>query len=120
MNEIVMGGGNHMNVDKFSYKGEFQDRGAGHIHGNLWVKIHAIEKLRKLADGRLITPKNYDKEGLTESYTTPFNGLSDAYRKLKNDNFGDYDNDQPIFAIANGWYALRDQIHPCIIYFLYI
>ena len=25
-----------------------------------------------------------------------------------------------IFAIANGWYALRDQIHPCIIYFLYI
>ena len=25
-----------------------------------------------------------------------------------------------IFAIANGWYALRGQSHPCIICFLYI
>ena len=60
------------------------------------AKIHAIEKLRKLKDGTLITPKNYDKQGLTEAFTIPFNGLSDAYRKLKNDNFGDYDNDQPV------------------------
>ena len=52
-----------MNVDKFSYKGEFQDRGAGHVHGTLWVKIYVIEKLRKLEDGTLITAKKYEEKG---------------------------------------------------------
>ena len=65
INEIVMGGGNHMNVDKFSYKAEFQDRGAGHVHGTLWVKIHVIEKLRKLGDGTLITTEKYEEQGRT-------------------------------------------------------
>ena len=51
MKDIVMGGGNPMHVDKFTYKTEFQERGAGHVHGTLWVKIHVIEKLRKLPDG---------------------------------------------------------------------
>ena len=32
---IIMGGGNPMMVDYYSYKTEFQDRGAGHIHGVL-------------------------------------------------------------------------------------
>ena len=35
MTEIVMGGGNPMKVENFSYKTEFQDRGPGHIHGIL-------------------------------------------------------------------------------------
>ena len=48
MNEIVMGGGNSMNVDKYSYKAEFQDRGAGHVHGTLWVKLNVIDKMKKL------------------------------------------------------------------------
>ena len=43
MTNIVMGGGNPMMVDKFSYKTEFQDRGAGHVHGVLWVKLYKIE-----------------------------------------------------------------------------
>ena len=33
-----MGGGNPMNVDKFSYKTEFQARGAPHIHCLLWLQ----------------------------------------------------------------------------------
>ena len=31
INEIVMGGGNPLSVDKYTYKVEFQDRGAGHV-----------------------------------------------------------------------------------------
>merc|ERR1711888_434643 len=50
MKDIVMGGGNPMKVDKYSYKTEFQDRGAGHIHGTLWVKLHSIEKLCKIKE----------------------------------------------------------------------
>ena len=34
---IILGGGNFMMVDYYSYKTEFQDRGAGHIHGVLWI-----------------------------------------------------------------------------------
>ena len=36
MSRIVMGGGNPMNVDKYTYKGEFREGGAGHVHGTLW------------------------------------------------------------------------------------
>jgi hypothetical protein len=54
INKIVLGGGNPMNVDKFSYKTEFQDRGAGHVHGVLWIKLHKIEKLCRLPDNRLV------------------------------------------------------------------
>ena len=32
MKYIAMGGGNPMNVDKYTYKTEFQARGAGHVH----------------------------------------------------------------------------------------
>ena len=31
MSKIVIGGGNPMNIDKYTYKGEFQERGAGHV-----------------------------------------------------------------------------------------
>ena len=57
-----MGGGNPMNVDKYSYKTEFQARGAGHIHGTIWVKIHVIEELRRLGNGTLITKKKYKEK----------------------------------------------------------
>ena len=57
INEIVMGGGNPMNVDKFSYKVEFQDRGAGHVHGVLWVNLNAIEQMRRLESGEFIGKK---------------------------------------------------------------
>ena len=51
---IMMGGGNPMMVEYFSYKTEFQDRGAGHVHGVLWVKLCKIEKLCRLPDSSLV------------------------------------------------------------------
>ena len=93
MSKIVMGGGNPMNVDKFSYKGEFQDRGAAHVHGTLWVKLHVIEKLRKLSDGTFITKTKYERKKRKEDYEEPFVGIMGAFRKFKNDTFNDDDDD---------------------------
>ena len=64
-----------MNIDKFTYKTEFQSRGAAHVHGTLWVKLHKIEKLRKLKDGRLVSPKQFGKEKSQEGHTQPFVGI---------------------------------------------
>ena len=54
INNIVLGGGSPMMVDKFSYKAEFQDRGAAHVHGVLWVRLYKIGKLCRLEDGTLV------------------------------------------------------------------
>jgi hypothetical protein len=54
ISNIAMGGGNPMMVEYFSYKTEFQERGAGHIHGVLWVKLYKIEKLCRLPDNSLV------------------------------------------------------------------
>ena len=79
MKDIVMGGGNAMHVDKFTYKTEFQERGAGHVHGTLWVKLHIIEKLRKLPDGTLLTKSEYEKRHHSSAYTKPFAGITKAF-----------------------------------------
>ena len=84
MKDIVMGGGNPMHVDKFTYKTEFQERGAGHVHGTLWVKIHVIEKLRKLPDGSLISKAQYEKRNCSTPFTKPFKGITRAFNKFKN------------------------------------
>ena len=52
-------------------------------------------------NGILITPEKYEKQGRTESFTTPFKGLSEAYKKFKNDNFGDDDNDRPVIEFID-------------------
>ena len=57
-----------MNIDKYIYKGEFQERGAGHVQGTLWVKMHMIEKLKKLKNGPFITKSKYDRENMTEDF----------------------------------------------------
>ena len=54
INLIVMGDNNPMMVEYFTYKVEFQERGAGHIHGTLWLKLDKMEKLVKTEDGQLL------------------------------------------------------------------
>ena len=84
MKDIVMGGGNPMHVDKYTYKTEFQERGAGHVHGTLWVKIHVIEELRKLPDGMLISKEKYEQEKHSTAFTRPFRGITKAFNKFRN------------------------------------
>ena len=96
MSEIVLGGGNPMSVDKYSYKAEFQERGAGHVHGTLWVKLNVIETMRKLKDGSLVTKAKYKKKKMKEDFTKPFEGLVEAFKKFKYEEFGDLDDDRPV------------------------
>ena len=42
--EIVMAKDSPMCVYKYSYKTEFQNRGAAHVHGVLWVNMRKLEK----------------------------------------------------------------------------
>ena len=49
---------NTMHVLRYNYKVEFQMRGAGHIHGVLWVDFDAVERDE---DGNILM--ECDKEG---------------------------------------------------------
>lgn len=40
--DIMMGINNSMNIKKFSWKVEYQGRGAGHIHGTLWCNLRKV------------------------------------------------------------------------------
>ena len=53
ISKVVMGAKNPMHVKYYTYKVEFQDRGAGHIHGTLWLQLDKIEKLERHVDGSL-------------------------------------------------------------------
>ena len=78
-----MGGKNPMMVDKFSYKTEFQDRGAAHVHGVLWIKIHKIEKLCRLGDSSLKLLTEEEKNAMKENFVEPFKGIVSAFRKFR-------------------------------------
>ena len=60
--KIVMGKNNPMIVEYYTYKVEFQERGAGHIHGTLWLDLSAIENLVLSEEGKLEIP-NCEKNG---------------------------------------------------------
>ena len=38
----MMGTNNPMKINKFSWKVEYQGRGAGHIHGTLWCNLNEV------------------------------------------------------------------------------
>ena len=46
-----MGANNPMHVKNYTYKVEFQDRGAGHIHGTLWLRLDKIENTKLESEG---------------------------------------------------------------------
>ena len=56
---VVMGMNNPMHVEYFTYKVEFQERGAGHLHGTLWLELDKLEKLI-LTENGLVVPKFED------------------------------------------------------------
>ena len=78
-----MGGGNPMMVDKFSYKTEFQDRGAAHVHGVLWMKLYKIENLYRLPNSSLVSLTNKEKRENKEKYAQPFKGICNAFKKFR-------------------------------------
>ena len=75
-----MGKNNPMKVEYYTYKVEFQERGAGHIHGTLWLDLEYIEDLTMLDDGQLLPKKDLCSNLATSQ---PFRGVMSAFKKLK-------------------------------------
>ena len=95
--KVVMGKNNPMNVKYYTYKVEFQDRGAGHVHGTLWLRLNKIENLTR-KDGKLIK-RTEDEPTLAstmmperdpqrdpETYRDPkdFSHLMSAFKRIRN------------------------------------
>ena len=66
---------------------KFQDRGAGHIHGVLWIKIRNLEKLIKTPEGDLIDPDHSKDSGSNtqQDKIRPFKYLTRAFKKILNE-----------------------------------
>ena len=79
LRDIVMSESNPMSVTYYTYKVEFQARGAGHVHGTLWLDLQQLEKLVR-RKGRLVKP---DTDQTFE--VRPLKGISKAFKTLKND-----------------------------------
>ena len=77
LSKIVLHKENPMNVDIYSYRVEFQQRGAGHIHGTLWLQLENLEKMIRNPSGRLV---QQSKECNADR---PFHGISVAFDKLR-------------------------------------
>ena len=76
-----------------SHKIEFQDRGAGHIHGTLWLKLENIERLIWTDENQLILDDaeyenddkqhdgtSLDKDENINNPNRPFKGIVSAFR----------------------------------------
>ena len=82
MSKIVMGANNPMSVKYYTYKVEFQERGAGHIHGVLWLDLERLERLVHKANGELVEEEKTNLgEGVEDKI---FHGISSAFQKIKN------------------------------------
>ena len=92
INKVVMGKNNPMSVKYYTYKIEFQDRGAGHAHGTLWLSLDNIESLLNNRDGTL-QPKTKYHDKTEEG---PFHGLKNAFKKFKNSEILNEDEKKPI------------------------
>ena len=77
--EVMFGNNNPMKVRHTSYRVEFQGRGAGHIHGVMWVDLEEITKDMKVEMDEIA-------EDEIESTTIRINSktlLVDTYEKLR-------------------------------------
>ena len=81
INKIVMARSNPLSVKYYSYKVEFQARGAAHIHGILWLNMFRLEKLI-LKNGQLSHPSS-DHVNQDQS-TLPLKGIAETFQKLRN------------------------------------
>ena len=77
-----MGKNNHMHVKYYTYKVEFQDRGAGHVHGTLWLGLKKIENLMRDRPNSELRPKTKSEERDSECKGW-MHGLIKAFKKLR-------------------------------------
>ena len=83
INKIVMAKSNPLCAKYYSYKVEFQQRGAAHVHGIIWLNLFRLEKLI-LKDGELAHPPDDYVIRDQESSYTPLKGIAKVFLKLRN------------------------------------
>ena len=76
ISKIVMAKSNPMSVKYYTWRAEFQERGALHVHGTIWVNTRKLEMLREV-NGRLCM-KNAPGKG-------PLKGITEVFNKLRHD-----------------------------------
>ena len=87
IDKVMMGKNNPMHVKTFTYKVEFQDRGAGHIHGTLWLRLDKLEQLKRGEDGKL-NAQTIEEKSENNPEKGPLKGLKKAFTKIrKNENW---------------------------------
>ena len=77
IDRIIMGRNNPMCVQYYSYKVEFQDRGAGHIHGTLWLRLDDLQDMKRADNGEL---RKLDSENKNSG---ELKGLKQAFTRLR-------------------------------------
>ena len=80
INKIVMAKSNPMSVKFYSYKVEFQQRGAAHIHGILWLDMFRLEKLIWKNDQLAHPASDYMNHGQS---SLPLKGIAETFKKLR-------------------------------------
>ena len=69
-----------MSVQFYSFKVEFQQRGAAHIHGIIWLNLDKLENL-VLINGELC--QLYEtKSSHVDDDSQPLRGIADAFKKI--------------------------------------
>ena len=94
----------------------------------MWIRNSSLKHLphkdEKSINGRVAKVEGtpYRKLGLPVEQTIneAYGQTADTAVVVKFGSLRIQKAEETIFAIANGWYALRGQSHPCIICFLYI
>ena len=96
--KIVMAKSNPMNVKYYSSKVEFQSRGAGHIHGTLWLNFQKLSKLVECnTTNRLRNPKATDEKNVSR----PLRNIAATFKKLRNQQELDQSDINALTVIAN-------------------
>ena len=80
LTNIVMSKKNPMSVKYFTYRIEFQQRGAGHAHGTLWLDLPRLENMI-MVNGKLTNP-----EESSIPQDNPLKGIQKIFKKLRNNS----------------------------------
>lgn len=72
-----------MSVRFYSYKVEFQQRGAAHIHGIIWLNLDMLETLVLIDDELCIPDDNSLWRKQSDDYERPLSGVGVAFKKIK-------------------------------------
>ena len=110
ISKIVMGHNNPMNVQYYTYKVEFQERGAGHIHGTLWLDLDKLEKLQRLQNGKLKSSEQIPDSSEKEVYK-PFESITSAFKNIKNGQGIDLQEKEALTNFVDEFTTVSTNIH---------